>query len=85
MENTEKKSKTMTTREFLEAFIRGDYGYTVDDMTMVDKAHALLNAMDARNAAKRKRKTAPSRQRALRKMLRSVKRSRKFLPRIAAP
>lgn len=56
MENTEKKSKTMTTREFLEAFIRGDYGYTVDDMTMVDKAHALLDAMDARNKAKKEKK-----------------------------
>ena len=56
MENTEKKSKSMTTREFLEAFIRGDYGYTVDDMTMVDKAHALLDAMDARNKAKKEKK-----------------------------
>ena len=46
----------MTTREFLEAFIRGDYGYTVDDMTMVDKAHALLDAMDARNKAKKEKK-----------------------------
>ena len=55
MENTEKKSKTMTTREFLEAFIRGDYEYTVNDMTMVDKAHALLDAMDARNAAKKEK------------------------------
>ena len=56
MENTEKKSKTMTTREFLEAFIRGDYEYTVNDMTMVDKAHALLDAMDARNKAKKEKK-----------------------------
>lgn len=56
MENTEKKSKTMPTREFLKAFIRGDYGYTVDDMTMVDKAHALLDAMDARNKAKKEKK-----------------------------
>lgn len=56
MENTEKKSKTMTTREFLEAFIRGDYEYTVDDMTMVDKARALINAMNARNEAKKEKK-----------------------------
>ncbi len=56
MENTEKKSKTMTTREFLEAVIRGDYGYTVNDMTMVDKAHALIDAMDARNKAKKEKK-----------------------------
>lgn len=56
MENTEKKSKTMTTREFLEAFIRGDYEYTVNDMTMVDKAHALLDAMNARNEAKKEKK-----------------------------
>ena len=56
MENTEKKSKSMTTREFLEAFIRGDYEYTVNDTTMVDKAHALLDAMDARNKAKKEKK-----------------------------
>lgn len=56
MENTEKKSKTMTTREFLDAFIRGDYEYSVNGMTMTDKAHALLDAMDARNAAKKDKK-----------------------------
>lgn len=56
MENTEKKNKSMTTRDFLNAIIRGDYEYTVDGMGIVDKAHALLDSMDARNAAKKEKK-----------------------------
>lgn len=56
MENTEKKSRGMTTRDFLNAFIRGDYEYSFDGVTMLEKAHALLDAMDARNAAKKEKK-----------------------------